>query len=528
VSNKVLTKLNSRGTIPDPTGRLDARVHPNEKPAIAKTGEPFQGLVQSEDIESRSIGPPLVVDLDGTLLQTDLLHESVLRLIKQKPWTIILLPFWLLCGRAYLKRKIVECSHLDYRSLPVHEELLAWLLSEKRSGRWLVLATASDQRLAELTVQRLNLFDAVLGSDGKRNLKGRQKLDAIIQVCGSEFDYAGNSRADQPLWEASRQAIVVNASKSVEAAARRSANVTHVFKPSGNQFRAAVRSLRLYQWVKNLLVFVPGFTSHQLTNANTLATLSGTFLAFGLCASGAYVVNDLFDLEEDRCHSAKRDRPFASGRCSIPIGVALAALCIALGLGIAAVIGNGLIVLLTVYICLTVFYSLYLKKILLVDVLTLAVLYTMRVIAGHMVTGIPFSVWLSSFVFFLFLSLAFSKRAAELVTFRSGGWELVPGRGYEAIDLGVITTAGIASGLLSSLVLALYINSDAVRLLYRRPAMLWAILPVLLYYILRIWVIAGRGQLDADPIIYTVKSPSTYYAAGMILMVVIGATTKYL
>ncbi len=484
-------------------------------------------MVKATAYRSISVAPPLVVDLDGTLIQTDLLHESALRLIKQRFWIIILFPFWLLRGRAYLKGKIVEGAHLDYRSLPVHEELLAWLVSEKRLGRRLVLATASDRRLAELTVERLDLFDAVLGSDGKRNLKGRQKLDAIIHACGREFDYAGNSRADQLLWEASRQAIVVNAGKAVEAAARRSANVTRVFKPPGSQLRAAIRSLRLYQWVKNLLIFVPAFTSHQLTNANTLATLSCTLLAFGLCASGAYVVNDLFDLEEDRRHRAKRHRPLASGQCSIQIALALAALCIALGLGIAALIGSGLIGLLTVYICLTVCYSLYLKKLLLVDVLTLAVLYTMRVIAGHVVTGISFSVWLSSCVFFLFLSLAFSKRAAELVAFSSTNLEFVPGRGYAGVDLGIITTAGIASGLISSLVLALYINSDAVRLLYHRPAILWAALPLLLYYILRIWVIAGRGKLDADPIIYTVKSRSTYYVAAMVLIVVIAATTTY-
>lgn len=486
-----------------------------------------QQPVQAKTDEADSVAPTLVVDLDGTLLPTDLLHESTLRLLKRKPWAALLLPFWLLRGRAYLKYKIAAASDLDCSTLPFNEELLAWLIEEKSRGRRLVLATGSNQKLAELAVERLGLFDVVLGSDGKRNLEGRRKLDAVRQLCGSEFDYAGNSRADQPVWEASRQAIVVNAARSVEAAARRAANVTRVIEPPGNRIRYLFRSLRIYQWVKNLLIFVPAFTSHELARPEVLAAMSATFLAFGFCASGVYIVNDLFDLEEDRRHNVKKNRPLASGKCSIPDAMALSAVCMAVGLVTAALLGHGLMPLLVGYIFLTLCYSLYLKKLLLVDVLILAILYIVRVIAGHIVTGIAFSLWLSSFVFFLFLSLAFSKRAAELVHTSRSHRELVPGRGYAAVDLGIITTAGIASGLLSSLVLALYINSDAVRLLYRRPALLWAIVPLMVYYILHIWVISGRGELDSDPIIYTVKSPSTYYVAVMIVLVVIAATTNY-
>jgi 4-hydroxybenzoate polyprenyltransferase len=477
-----------------------------------------------ESQSSITVLPPLIVDLDGTFLRVDLLHESAFRLIAQHPWNVFLFPIWLMRGRAHLKRQIADrTSHLDFSLLPFNQELHSWLLSEKNSGRTLILATASDQALAERAVERFQLFDQVIGSDGEWNLKGRRKLEEVVKLYGSEFDYAGNSRADQPLWEASREAIVVNATPSVEAAARRGANVTLVFPPGSRGPRSGIRALRLYQWVKNLLIFVPAFTSHQFANFGNLAALLATFLAFGLCASGTYVINDLFDLESDRRHARKRRRPFASGDCSIPAGLILSAVCLCSGLGIAAAIGEGLFFLLLGYMGFTLLYSLYLKRLLLVDVLTLSGLYMIRVIAGHVVTGIRYSVWLSSFVFFLFLSLAFSKRAAELVI-HAGKTDPLPGRGYASGDLGIVTTAGVCSGFLSSLVLALYINSDAVQLLYHRPAFLWAILPLLLYYILRIWVVAGRGQLHDDPIIYTIKSPSTYYVAAIAIFVVFAAT----
>jgi 4-hydroxybenzoate polyprenyltransferase len=473
---------------------------------------------------SYSAIPPLVVDLDGTLLRTDLLHESLLRLLKQRPWALLMVPVWLLRGRVNLKRKLSELVHLNCAVLPIHEEFIEWLRSEKKRGRSLVLATASDQNLAARAVAHLELFDRVLGSRGSRNLKGHNKIEAIIQECGPEFDYAGNSQSDQSVWRASRQAILVNAHRSVEALARRSANVTRVFPPAGGRLKAMIRSLRIYQWVKNLLIFVPAFTSHEGVHGPVIVKSMLGFLALSMCASGVYVANDLLDLEEDRQHSSKRDRPFASGECSILTGVLVGGLSMSAGLALGAWIGNGLLLVLLLYVFLASLYSLCLKKMLLLDVLTLAILYTVRVIVGHVLTGILFSAWLSSFMFFLFLSLAFSKRATELIKFSQSGGDVVPGRGYSRVDLPVIMTSGICSGFISSLVLALYINSDAVKGLYRRPELLWAIMPVLLYYIGRLWVMCGRGKLDDDPIIYSAKSPSTYYVAALILVVVIAAT----
>ena len=472
---------------------------------------------------------PLVVDLDGTLLRTDILHECALRLVKSKPWTLLFLPFWFFRGRTYLKSKIFEAVQLDYDSLPFHEGLVEWLRDEKALGRYLVLATASDQRIAEQAVAHLQLFDMVLGSGGQRNLKGAEKASEIVNSCGATFDYAGNSRADLPVWRYCREAIVVDSNRSVEAAAQRYSNVTRLFVSSRGKAKAVIRSLRPYQWVKNLLVFVPALTSHAGVHGPILAKSTIAFLAFSLCASSTYIANDLFDLQEDRRHPTKRERPFASGECSILTGVISALACLMAGLVLALALGGpSLLFLLLVYLGLTSCYSLYLKRMCLLDVITLAILYTMRIIAGHVLTAIPFSVWLLSFAFFLFLSLAFSKRVSELVRLKQNAAETFPsGRGYLLDDLQVITASGISSAFLSLLVLALYINSDNVTLLYRSPALLWGILPPLLYYIGRVWIVCGRGQLDDDPILYTAKSPSTYYVAAIVLIIMVAATVGF-
>ncbi len=480
---------------------------------------------------NHSVSTPLAVDLDGTLFRTDLLFECLLRLVKQKPWLLALAPFWLLRGKAYLKRRVCESVTLDYKLLPVHQPLLAWLREEKAQGRRLILATASNEQMAVEAVAHLDLFDVVIGSDEKYNLKGPGKAAVLQRMCVSGFAYAGNSSADFAVWKLSKEAIVVEAGARVQARAQRLGKVTKVFAGSGNSLAALARSLRPHQWVKNLLVFVPAFTSHEGIRWPILLHSLIAFVAFSLCASGTYIVNDLLDLEEDRAHASKQFRPFASGECSISTGILAAAVCLIAGMSVAFISGPALPSLLLLYIAIATAYSARIKRVLLLDVLTLAILYTMRVIAGHVVTDIAFSVWLLTFAFFLFLSLAFCKRATELFKLNkrpeAGKDAAVPGRGYRADDLPIVSAAGLGSGFLSSLVFALYINSESVRLLYRHPAVLWGILPLLLYYILRIWIACGRGELDDDPILYTAKSASTYCIAILVVAIVVAATISF-
>lgn len=483
-------------------------------------------VAESTNVSDQSVNVPLVVELDGTLLRTDLLHECAVSLCKKRPWKLLAILFWFMHGGKYAKRRIFAEARLDPAVLPIQTEVVAMLRAEKDKGRRLVLATSSDHELAAKAVEPLGLFDLVLGSTEDRELEGAEKLATIEQHCGYEFDYAGTSSAEHVIWRSSRQAILVNADRSVEAKVHRAGNVAHVISSPGNNVRTMLRSMRLYQWVKNLLIFVPAFTSHEWGRWPIMSECALAFIAFSLCASATYIANDLLDLEEDRRDPTKRSRPIAAGECSILRAAVVASICMFAGLGIAFVAGNGLLPTVALYIVFTAWYSLQVKKMFLLDVLALAALYTLRVIAGHIVTGIAFSMWLLSFSFFLFLSLAFSKRAAELIRVRRSKKQAVLGRGYVMDDLHVVTIAGICSGFLSSLVLALYINSESVVLLYRRPAILWGILPLLLYYIVRVWIICGRGDLDEDPIVYTAKSKSTYIIAALVSVLVIAATIR--
>jgi 4-hydroxybenzoate polyprenyltransferase/phosphoserine phosphatase len=490
------------------------------------SGEVTPAVSDSINVSDQSVNVPLVVDLDGTLLRTDLLHESIVSLFKKKPWKLLAIFFRSIRGRKYAKRRIFAEARLDPAVLPIHTELVAMLRAEKDKGRRLVLATASDQGMAAKAVEPLGLFDLVIGSTGNRDLQGAEKLATIEQHCGNGFDYAGSSSADHVILTSCRQAILVNADRSVEAKAQRSGNVTRIISSPRDNVTTTLRSMRIYQWVKNLLIFVPAFTSHEGVRWPIVSECALAFVAFSLCASATYITNDLLDLEEDRRDPAKRSRPLAAGECSIRRAAIVASVCMLAGLGIAFAAGNRLLPIVLLYVVLTACYSLYVKKVFLLDVLALAALYTLRVIAGHIVTGIAFSMWLLSFCFLLFLSLAFSKRAAELIRVKQSKKEAVLGRGYVLVDLQVVTIAGICSGFLSSLVLALYINSESVVLLYRRPAILWGIFPLLLYYIVRVWIICGRGGLDEDPIVYTAKSKSTYIIAALVCILVIAATIR--
>lgn len=360
---------------------------------------------------------PLVIDLDGTLLRTDLLLESALRLIKQRPWLVLLLPIWFLRGRAYLKRKVSQAVKIDVSLLPAHEELLTWLRQEKAGGRRLILATASDYQQACSVAATLGLFDTVLGSDGQRNLKGRKKLKTLVDVCGERFDYAGNSSADLAIWQGCRQAILVNTSKRVERLARRAGNVARVFSGSRTGFRDGVRSMRFQRWAKNLLVFVPAITSQTLFDGPVFGSATLAFFSFGLAASSAYILNDLLDLEEDRRHPTQKQRPLASGRMFIGSGMLLAIAALSASLLIASLLPGAFGAALIAYLVLTSLYSLFLKRFLVTDVLVTALLYTVRLIAGYLAIAIPLSLQILSWAFVFFLSLVVAARVLEL--FRS-------------------------------------------------------------------------------------------------------------
>jgi 4-hydroxybenzoate polyprenyltransferase len=470
---------------------------------------------------------PLCVDLDGSLLATDLLHESLLSTLQRSPWLILACVVWAARGRAHLKNQLALRARLDVASLPYREEVVAFLGEERSRGRPIVLATASSVLLARQVADHLKIFDEVIASTDELNLKGRRKAAELTKRFGAGgFDYLGDSASDLPVWQAAERAHIVDRSGRLAPRVRRQAKVDRVFATGSATTRltAMLGALRPHQWVKNLLVFVPLVAAHRLQDASLLAAAAVAFAAFCALASSAYLFNDLLDLGSDRAHPRKRQRPLASGRLSVLAGGAMSLLALAAGAALASALPIAFQLSLAAYFGLTLAYSLGLKKVPILDIVSLAGLYTLRIIGGGYAVTAPVSAWLLAFAVFLFFSLAMVKRYAELVSFAADGVASLPGRGYVVADTNLVLTAGASSAMMSVLVLALYTNGDSVAALYSNPDALWLLCPILLYWILRIWLLAARGGMHDDPVLFAVRDPISYLAAASGALVLWSAT----
>lgn len=466
---------------------------------------------------------PLCVDLDGTLIRSDLLLESALALIKRNPLNIFLMLAWLLRGKAALKAQIARRVTLNAAALPYHREFVAWLEEERRSGRSVWLCTASNERLAAAVAEHLELFDGVIASDDAANLAGSSKAARLVERFGERgFDYCGNERRDLAVWQHAHGAIVANAGPSLERQAARNSPVLRSFPSGTSTLKASVRALRPHQWAKNALVFVPLLAAHQAGRPGALAAAILAVVAFCLCASSVYVLNDMLDLEADRAHPRKRRRPFASGDLSILAGMALVPVLLGAGIVIAALLPGKFQMVFVTYYVLTVAYSFVLKGKVIIDALALAGLYTLRIIAGAAAVGVPLSFWLLLFSVFLFLSLAFVKRFAELEGLRRQQRLRAAGRGYHVEDLTLLQSLGTAAGYLSVLVLALYINSPAIQGLYTRPKMIWFLCVLMLYWVSRVWMKAQRGEMHDDPVVFALKDRMSL-AVGLLAIITVAA-----
>lgn len=468
---------------------------------------------------------PICVDLDGTLLKTDSLHESALILLKRRPFMVFMLPLWLCKGRMVLKREIAGRVELEVKTLPYNATVITWLENERASGRQLVLATAADALLAEKISAHLGLFAECLASDGRINLKGRRKAEQLVSRFGEKgFVYAGNSREDLEVWPHAAAAVVVSGSENLIARVKSATVVEHVFRPAGGGIKALARAIRVHQWVKNLLVFVPLIAAHRAFESGNLAKGTLAFGAFCLCASGIYVLNDLLDLNADRKHALKRNRPFASGELPLAVGFLLMPMLITGSFSLGAMLGARFEWMLGLYFAATCLYSFAIKTMVLGDVICLAGLYTIRIFAGGIATASEVSHWLLAFSGFLFLSLALAKRASELFHLRPTTRSAAAGRGYVVGDLETLSSLGSSSGYISVLVLALYINSMDVRAYYARPEWLWLVCPLLLYWISRVWLLIHRGQIHEDPVVFALKDKASYAIGLLVMLVVIIAT----
>jgi 4-hydroxybenzoate polyprenyltransferase len=473
-----------------------------------------------------SADPPLYADLDGTILSTDLLYESFLSAFKASPWVAIQCVGWTLQGRARLKEELAARASIDVATLPYREPVLAFLREERARGRRIVLTTASWVSLAEAVAKHLGLFDEVMATSRHGNLKGEAKAARIVERSGEKgFDYIGDSDADVAVWRRSREAYVVEGASRLSARVPQGVPVKRVFRKGGARelLAAALRALRPHQWSKNLLVFVPLVAAHRVMEVAAVATSVAAFVSFCLLASAAYLLNDLLDLPADRAHPRKRLRPLASGALPIPVGAILLALCVAGGAIVACALPPAFQSTMAAYFLLTVAYSMSLKRVAILDLVSLALLYTTRIVAGGFALATPVSFWLLAFAMFLFFSLALVKRYAELVLLENGS-DPVPGRGYAGHDLEVILAIGSASAMVSALVLALYINGESAKNLYARPEMLWMLCPILLYWISRVWLLAARGKMHDDPIVFALRDRASYAVAGLGALVVYLAT----
>jgi 4-hydroxybenzoate polyprenyltransferase/phosphoserine phosphatase len=449
---------------------------------------------------------PLVVDLDGTLIKTDLLIESVARLLRREPLAVFALPLWLIKGRAYLKHEIAKRVELDPALLPYRSALLEYLRAEHDKGRRVVLATASDGRLVQKIADHLKLFDLVLASDGHVNLSGERKRARLVSEFGQRgFDYAGNESRDLPVWSSARKAIVVDPNPRLLRAVEKTADYESAFTDRRASLAEYIGALRPEHWLKNLLVFVPIFTAHLFLSPELLVRTLAAFVAFCCCASAGYLFNDLLDLEADRRHPQKRLRPFASGRLPLAYALLMAPALVVLGSVLGAMLSGLFLAILLFYFALSLAYSVELKRVALLDILVLASLYTLRIVGGAAAIAYWPSVWLLGFSMFLFTSLAFVKRYAELVIMRGVEGDHATARGYELSDAELLASKGTASGYAAVVVLALYITSGAAKALYSRHLLIWAVCPLLLYWLGYLWLIAHRGKMFHDPLVFALR-----------------------
>lgn len=468
---------------------------------------------------------PVIVDLDGTLIKTDTLFESLMVLLKQNPFWCLLLPFWLLKGKANLKNRIAEKVNLEVTLLPYNQAVIDYIKAAKSQGHDCYLATGTVKKFAEPIADHIGCFSGVFATDENTNLTGKDKSVLLADKFGAgNYIYVANHAVDLPIWKNAAEAVVVSAgSKLFEQARKINQNVIHIENPAAG-LKTYIKAMRVHQWVKNALIFVPLLTSHQLVNPELILLCLLGFLSYSLAASSVYILNDLMDLESDRQHGSKCKRPFAAGTIPIAAGLLLFPLLLAIAFVLAWFLPLDFLLALLVYYVLTLVYSFKLKRVIMLDTIMLAGLYTMRIIAGTLLIQVHFSFWLLAFSMFIFLSLAFVKRYTELVSIISQGSKKMIGRGYHSEDASMVSSFGAASGYIAVLVFALYVNSPEVAKLYSKPDVLWLACPVLLYWISRVWILAHRGEMHDDPIVFAVKDLQSLITGLCVFAVFMAAT----
>jgi 4-hydroxybenzoate polyprenyltransferase/phosphoserine phosphatase len=468
-------------------------------------------------------GIPLVVDLDGTLVRTDLLVEAAFAHLGAAPLRCFGLLRAALRGRAALKARIAAVTDLGVTELPYDEDVLSLIRQAKRDGRPVFLASASHERYVGKVANHLGLFDGWFGSSHDINLTAGAKALRLAEAFGRQsFDYVGNDRADLPVWVVARRRIAVRASASVRARLQAVDREATFLPNTSDRFPAWLRLLRVHQWSKNLLVLVPLLTGHWFTRT-AFAQSAGAFFAFSLAASSIYIFNDLVDIEADRRHPTKRQRPLAAGTLPIVSAVLVAPLLLSMAMALAFWVSALFGGVLCLYVALSTAYTFSIKRKIMVDVIALAALYTLRVLGGSAAIGAMPSEWILGFSMFIFTTMALIKRYVELATRMDAGLPDPSNRNYRKSDLSVIAALAAGAGFNAVTVFAIYISSDAARHLYRHPLTLWLICPVLMYWLARALIVAHRRAMHDDPIVFALRDRNSLLAFGLIGLIMLVA-----
>jgi 4-hydroxybenzoate polyprenyltransferase len=466
---------------------------------------------------------PIAVDLDGSLIHTDMLYETFVRAVFKRPWCLFLIIPWLLRGRANLKMQLAALVDVDVTALPYNQDLITYL--KQQQPREIVLCTATNQLLADRIADHLGIFSGAIGSTETVNLTGEKKAAVLCDRYGGQnFSYVGNEKRDLKIWKHAASAIVVAKDHRLSNQIEKPCLVEFRCSAPKTTLKTLAKALRIHQWVKNILLFVPLFTSHQFTDKSLVLTSVLAFITFGICASATYLINDLSDLDSDRNHWKKKFRPLAAGTLSIRKSIFIIGVALPISWALALFVSPYFLLALLLYFGVTLSYSFILKRLQTVDVITLASLYTLRIIAGGIAIAAPPSFWLLTFSMFLFLCLAIVKRISELLkTASNGEIRKLSGRGYYTSDIQIMNSLATSAGMLSILVFAMYLNSDEVVQLYRSPEILWLVCPIFSYWVVRILVMGSRGEIDEDPILFTLKDRRSWLAGALIFATILFA-----
>ncbi len=468
--------------------------------------------------------PPLYVDLDGTLLATDMLWESLIFVSRQHPRALPAIFWELRKGKAAFKEALAQATSLDASELPYRESVLTFLRQEKEQGRRIILATATHQKTAQAIAAHVNVFDDVLGTTRERNLRGTIKRDTILAHAQGAYEYLGDSPVDIPIWQRAARAHGVFQHHESWSSAVPEFLRGEVFFHASSGPKELFRAMRPYQWAKNILLFLPLFLSHTFSDTPKLLSAGIAFLSFSLTASAIYLLNDIFDIHTDRRHPEKRERPFARGTYQIPHGLGWSFILGITGFLLALSVSPSFALSLIGYLGATTLYTLWLKKLPIIDVLLIGFFYSYRIFAGAIATQTPVTDWLLAFSTFFFVSLGIQKRYSELLRLSKASGLPSHGRGYHVEDLPILLGFGLNSAFLSLLVFTFYLRSTEVTALYAHPSWLWSIVALLLIWIMRLWLLTHRGIVQDDPLLFTLRDRKSGLIFSLILLILIVAT----